>query len=139
MGALGGVVFRMARENFQDDQSTRDVAALRKEIEQLKSEEIEQLKAEHARARADQKAKLQARIDNLNAKLQHNLEQAKQRSEQIKSETEAKVQALQKKAAKVQSDAKAAMASRLAWIREEYEQAASRLNSLTAPRVKRAG
>jgi DNA repair exonuclease SbcCD ATPase subunit len=107
------------------------VAALR--------EEIEQLKAEHAQARADQKAKLQAKIDNLNAKLQHKLEQAKQRSEQIKSETEAKVQALQKKAAKAQGDARAAMDARVARIREEYEQAASKLRTLTASQVKRAG
>jgi uncharacterized membrane protein len=131
MEALGGVVFRTARENVEDDQRTRNVAALR--------EEIEQLKAEHAQARADQKAKLQAKIDNLNAKLQHKLEQAKQRSEQIKSETEAKVQALQKKAAKAQGDARAAMDARVARIREEYEQAASKLRTLTASQVKRAG
>lgn len=131
MEALGGVVFRTARRNVQDDQRTRDVAALR--------EEIEQLKAEHVRARADQKAKLQAKIDNLNAKLQHRLEQAKQRSEQVRSETETKVQALQKKAAKAQGDAKAAMDARVARIREEYEQAASKLRNLTAQQVKRAG
>jgi uncharacterized membrane protein len=131
MEALGGVVFRTARQNVEDDQRTRDVAALR--------EEIEQLKAEQAQARADQKARLKAKIDNLNAKLQHKLERAQQRSKQIKSETEAKVQALQKKAAKVQGDAKAAMNTRVARIREEYEQAASKLNSLTAPQVKRAG
>jgi len=107
------------------------VAALR--------EEIEQLKAEHTRARAEHKAKLQAKIDNLNAKLQQKLEQAKQRSEQIRSESEAKVQALQKKAAKAQGDAKAVMDARVTRIREEYEQAASKLKSLTAQQVKRAG
>jgi uncharacterized membrane protein len=131
MEALGGVVFRTARQNVQDDQRARDVAALR--------EEIEQLKAEHTRARAEHKAKLQGKIDNLNAKLQHKLAQAKQRSDQIKSENEAKVQALQKKAAKAQGDAKAAIDARLTRIREEYENAASKLKSLTAPQVKRAG
>jgi uncharacterized membrane protein len=131
MEALGGVVFRTARKDVQDDQRARDVASLR--------EEIEQLKAEHAQARADHKAKLQAKIDNLNAKLQHKLEQAKQRSEQIKSEADAKVQALQKKVARAQGDAKAAMDARMTRIREEYEQAASKLRSLTAPQVKRAG
>ncbi len=130
MEALGGMVFRTAKKDVQDDQRTRDVAALR--------EEIEQLKAEHARAGADHKARLQAKIDNLNTKLQHKLEQAKQRLEQIKSETEAKVQALQKKAAKAQGDAKAAMDARVTRIREEYEQAASKLKSLMA-HVQRAG
>ena len=131
MEALSGVVFRTAKQNVEDDQRTRDVAALR--------EQIEQLKTEHDRARADQKAKLQAKIDNLNAKLQHKLDQAKQRSEQIKSETEAKVQALQKKAAKAQGDVKAAIDAHVARIREEYEQAASKLKNLTAPQVRRAG
>ncbi len=131
MEAFGGVVIRAARKDVQDDQRARDVAAL--------SEEIEELKAEQARARADDKARLQAKIDNLNAKLQHKLEQAKQRLEQIKSEAEAKVQALQKKAAKAQGDAKATIDARVARIREQYEQDASKLKSLTAQQVKRAG
>ena len=46
---------------------------------------------------------------------------------------------VQKKAAKVQGDAKAAINSRVARIREEYEQAASKLKNLTAPQVKKAG
>lgn len=76
MEALGGAVFRSARNRVEDEQRARDVAALRAEIDQLK--------AEHARAQADRKAKLQAKIDQLNAKLQAKLDQAKQRSEQIK-------------------------------------------------------
>jgi uncharacterized membrane protein len=131
MEALGGVVFRAARKDVQDDQRARDLASIK--------EQIDQLKAEQAKARADRKAKLQARIDDLNVRLQRKLEQAKQRLEQIKSQTDAKVQALQKKAAKAQGDTKAAMDARVAGIREEYEQAASKLKSLTAPQVKRAG
>lgn len=131
MEQLGGVVFRMARKNVRDDQRAREVASLR--------EEIDELKAEHARARADQKARLQDKIDNLNSRLQNKLEQAKQRLAQIRSETEAKVQALEKKAAKAHGDAKAAMDARVTSIREEYEQSASRLKNLTAPQVRRAG
>jgi uncharacterized membrane protein len=131
MEGLGGVVFRTSKENVQDDQRARDVAALRAEIDQLKTE--------HAQARAEHKANLQARIERLNAKLQHRLDEAKRRSEQIKSETDAKVQALQKKAAKAQGDAKAAINARVERIREEYEQAASKLRSLTGQQVKRAG
>jgi uncharacterized membrane protein len=131
MEPLGGVVFRMARKDVQDDQRARDMASLK--------EEMDELKAEHARARADHKDRLQAKIDNLNVKLQTKLEQAKQRSEQIKRETEAKVQGLQKKAAKAQGETKAAMNARVTQIQEEYEQAASKLKSLTAPKVRRAG
>ena len=104
MEALGGAVVRTARKSVEDDQRARDVAELRAEIDQLK--------AEHARARADRKAKLQAKIDKLNTKLQAKLDQAKQRSEQIKSETEAKVKALQKKAEKAQGDIKATLDAR---------------------------
>jgi uncharacterized membrane protein len=116
MEGLGGVVFRASKRQVQDEQRARDVAALRAELDQLKIEQ--------AQARAEQKAKLQARIDTLNAKLQHKLDGAKRRSEQIKSETDAKIQALQKKAAKAQGDVKAAMNARVERIREEYEQAA---------------
>ena len=124
MEALNGFVFRTTRKNFEDDQRARDV-------EELKAE-MEQLKAEHARAKAERRAKLQAKVDQLNTKLQTKLEQAKERSAQIKNETEAKVQALQKKAAKAQGDAKAAINARVDHIRQQYEQSAARVKSMVA-------
>jgi predicted metalloendopeptidase len=96
------------------------------------------LEAEHAHASAERKAKLQAKIDSLNTKLQNKLDQAKQRSEQIKSETDAKVQALQKKAAKAHGDAKAAMDARVTQIREQYNQSVAKLRSLAAEQLKKA-
>ena len=130
MEALGGIVFRSLRTTVEDDQRARDVAELK--------EEIAQLKAEHAQARADRKAKLQARIDSLSGKLQAKLDQAKQRSEQIKAETEAKVQALQERAAKVQGDAKQALNSRIAQIRAEYDERSRHLKNLTATQLRKA-
>ena len=124
MEALNGFVFRTTRKSFEDDQRASDVAELKAEMEQLK--------AEHASAKADRKAKLQAKIDQLTTRLQKKLEQAKQRSEQIKSETEAKVQALQKKAAKAKGDAKAAIDARVNQIRKQYEQSAARMKSMVA-------
>lgn len=124
MEALDGLVFRTTRKTFEDDQRARDVAELKTEINDLK--------AEHARAKADRKAKLQAKVDQLNTKLQTKLEQAKQRSQQIKNETDAKVQALQKKAAKAQGDAKAAIDARVNQIRKQYEQWAARMQSMAA-------
>src|ERR1700690_1792940 len=105
MEALNGFVFRTAKKNFEETQRAREVAELRAEIDQLK--------AEDARVKAEHKAKLQAKIDQLNTRLQAKLQQARQRSEQIKSETEAKVQALNRKAAKAQGDAKAAIDARV--------------------------
>ena len=130
MEALGGVVFRTAREHFEEERQATQAAALRAEIDQLE--------AEHAHASAERKAKLQAKIDSLNTKLQNKLDQAKQRSEQIKSETDAKVQALQRKAAKAQGDAKAAMDARVTQIREQYNQSVAKLRSLAAEQLKKA-
>lgn len=130
MEPLGGVVFRSLRTTVEDDLRARDAAELR--------EQIEQLKVEHARASADRKAKLQAKIDGLNARLQTKLDQAKQRSEQIKAETEAKVQSLQRKAAKAQGDAKAAIDSRVTRIRAEYEERSKHLKGLAAQQLRKA-
>jgi len=71
MEALGGTVLRKARRLVEDEERAKDVAALRVEIDGLK--------AELARVRGERKAKLQARIDKLNAKLQSELDEAKRR------------------------------------------------------------
>jgi len=115
METLGGTVFRVARENVEDDQYARDVATIKADIAQLK--------AEQAKSRADQKAKLQKKIDNLNTKLQSKLAQAKLRSEQRQKEAKAKVDALEKKAAKAKSDEKAAIEARIADIKERDKKA----------------
>ena len=130
MEAVGGVVFRSLKTTVEDDQRARDVAELK--------DEIAQLKAEQAQARAERKAKLQAKIDALNSKIQEKLDQAKQRSEQIKGVTEAKVQALQQRAAKAQGDVKKALDARVAQIRGEYEERSRRLKSLAAEQLRRA-
>jgi uncharacterized membrane protein len=130
MEALGGVIFRDARSTVEQDQSTRDEAELRTEIDALK--------AEHAQARAERKAKLQATIDGLSARLQNVLEQAKRRSEEMRRETEAKVQALQQKAAKAQGDAKAVLNARATQLREAYERSEARLRSAAAGELRKA-
>lgn len=124
MEALHGFVFRTTRQSFEEAQRARDIAELRAEIDQLK--------VERARVSAEHKAKLQAKIDALNAKLQGKLQQAQARSEQVKRETEAKVQALQKKAAKAQGDAKAAINARVTEIKKQYEQWLGHAKSMVA-------
>jgi uncharacterized membrane protein len=124
MESLGGVVFRPGRKHFEAEQRARDVADLKVELADLK--------AEHAQARADRKAKLQARMDDLNTKLQKKLEQANQRSQQIKAETDAKVQALQKKAANTQGEARAAIETRIAKVRESFDESRTKLKNLAA-------
>jgi uncharacterized membrane protein len=124
MEALNGFVFRTTRKSFEEAQRARDIAELRAEIDQLK--------VEHASATAEHKAKLQAKIDALNARLQVKLQQARQRSEQIKNETEAKVQALQQKAAKAQGDAKTAIDARVTEVKKQYDQWVEQAKSMVA-------
>jgi len=124
MEALGGVVYRTTRKHFEADERSREVASLKSDIANMK--------AELAQARAEHKAKLQAKIDKLNAKLQQKVAEARQRSEQIQNETDAKVKALQDKAAKAQGDAKSAIESRIAKMREGYNQSKAKLKNLAA-------
>lgn|SRR5262249_40142636 len=124
MEGLGGVVFRAARRQFEADQRSRDIAELKAEIAELK--------AEHAQAKADRKAKLQAKVDSLSARLQQKLQQANQRSEQIRNETDAKVQALKERAAKARGDVKANIEARIASVREEADKSAAKLKTLAA-------
>jgi uncharacterized membrane protein len=111
MEALGGTVYRADRKNFEDEQRAREVAALRAEIVQLRTEQ--------AKGRADQKAKLQTRIDKLQEKVHAKLQEARQRSEQHQTEAQAKIQALEKKAATAKDEKKAALEARIASIKKE--------------------
>lgn len=113
MGALGGTVFRSARENVEHDQYAKDVAAIKADIAQLKTEQ--------AKSRTDQKVKLQSRIDNLNEKLRARLEAAKLRSMEQEKETKAKIEALEKKAAKAKGETKAKIETRICEIKEKYK------------------
>jgi len=130
MDELGGEVFRSPKTVVEDDQTERDVTELKAEIAEAK--------AERAAARAEAKAKLDARIDDLNAKLQAKLDEAKERSEQIKAETDAKVKALQEKSAKAKSDVKSTIEGRIADIKHGYEERSKRLKELVAGQLRKA-
>jgi uncharacterized membrane protein len=130
MEALGGAVFRTPRKSFEAEQRARDVAALRAEIDELKSE--------YARARADRKAAIQASIDKLSARLQGKFDEAKLRSGQIRSEAEDKIKALQKKAEQSQAEMKATLDARVAQIQNECEQTEASLKHLVAQQLKEA-
>jgi uncharacterized membrane protein len=130
MEALGGIVFRSPKKSVEADQRAREVASLRAEIEQTK--------AELAHAQADRKAKLQARVDKLSAQLQAQLDQAKQRSEQLKKETDAKVHALETKAEKARADVKANLDVQVKHIRKDYEETDAKLRHVAAEHLKKA-
>jgi uncharacterized membrane protein len=124
MEALGGVVYRTTRDHFEADHRAREVASIKQQIASLK--------AEQAQSRADAKTKLQAKIDKLNQTLNNKVDEAEERSEQLDKETDAKAQALLKKAAKAQGDAKAALETRAKQLREKYGQTKAKLRDLAA-------
>jgi uncharacterized membrane protein len=112
MDALGGVVLRRSLWEVEDTQDERDIASIKADIAQLKTE--------HAEAKAERKAKLQARMDTLNAKLQEKLDKFKARLEAIRHEADAKVEALKAKAAQSKQDVKAKQEQRMATVTKHY-------------------
>jgi hypothetical protein len=101
------------------------------------SRRIDELKV-RACAPRRRKARIQARIDKLTAKLQGKFDEAKLRSDQIRSEAEAKIKALQKKAEQSQAEMKAILEARVTQVRKDYEQTEARLKHLVAEQLKQA-
>lgn len=130
MEALGGTVVRTSKELVEEDQRAREVAELRAEIAQMK--------AEYNQAAAERKAKIQARIDQLNSRLEASLDTAKRRSAEMKAESEAKVKALENKAAKVHGKVRAALEARAQRIREERERSEEKLKHMIAGQLRAA-
>ena len=69
MEALGGKVYRRALSEVEQTVDDEEIAAMKADLAQLK--------AEHAKAHADRKAKLQEKINQLDSKIQAQLEKAK--------------------------------------------------------------
>ena len=67
--------------------------------------DLAQLKAEHAKAHADGKAKLQEKINQLDSKIQAQLQNAKDRREALQRKAQAKVQVMKGKVAEIKAKA----------------------------------
>jgi uncharacterized membrane protein/ElaB/YqjD/DUF883 family membrane-anchored ribosome-binding protein len=114
MEALGGVVLRRSLWEVEDTQDERDIASIKADIAQLKTE--------HAEANAERKATLQTLIGTLNAKLQEKLDKSKARLEAIRGEADAKLEALKAKAAQSKHDVKAKQEQRMATVKKHYNE-----------------
>lgn len=90
MEAIGGIVFRRALSDVRHHIHQENVAAMKADMAQFK--------AEHAQARADRKAKLQEKINQLDTQIQAQLEAAKEKRQAAEREAQAKVQILKSKA-----------------------------------------
>ncbi|HXJ95937.1 MAG TPA: DUF1269 domain-containing protein [Terriglobia bacterium] len=91
MEAIGGTVFRRALSEVKDTLHDEHVAAMQADLAQLK--------AEHAKAHADRRAKLQDKINQLDSKIQAQLQKAKDRREAETRQAQAKAEVLKAKAA----------------------------------------
>jgi uncharacterized membrane protein len=92
MEALGGLVFRRARSDVRHQIHEENIASMKADMAQFK--------AEHAQAHADRKAKLQEKINQLDSKIQAQLEKAKERRQASEREAQVKAQILKSKAEK---------------------------------------
>jgi ribosome-associated translation inhibitor RaiA len=67
--------------------------------------DLAQMKTEHAKAHADRKAKLLEKINQLDSKIQAQLEKSKQRRQAAEAQAKAKVEILKAKAATLKAKA----------------------------------
>ena len=91
MEAIGGTVFRRALSDVKHTVDDEDVNAMKADLAQMK--------AEYAEAHADRKAKLQEKINQLDTKIQTQLQKLTDGREAAERRAQAKVQVLKDKAA----------------------------------------
>ncbi len=97
MEAIGGRVFRRALADVEHTIHEENVAAMQADLAQMK--------AEHAKAHADRKAKLEEKVNQLDSKIQAQLQKAKERREATERQAQAKVRVLKEKAAAAKAKA----------------------------------
>jgi hypothetical protein len=111
MDALGGIVIRERRADVTDELA-REKAAARKA-------ELAHLKAEYAQTKAENKAKLKARIDEAQAKARAASDRIQARIDQLQEEIGAKIKAMEEQAGKARGDAKTKIEQRIAELRAD--------------------
>jgi uncharacterized membrane protein len=90
MEAIGGTVFRRALSEARKTSNEEEVNAMKADLAQMK--------AEHAKTHAEHKAKLQEKINQLDSKIQAQLQKAKDRRAAAERDAQAKVKILKAKA-----------------------------------------
>ncbi len=90
MEEIGGTVYRRALSDVIDAKDAKDVDAMKADFAQLK--------AEHAEARADRKAKLTEKLNQLDSRIQAQLQKNKEQRQAIEREAKAKADLLRSRA-----------------------------------------
>jgi uncharacterized membrane protein len=112
MESLGGLVFRRARGEFIDAQIERELAADRAELARLKTE--------YSQAVLDAKAKLKAKLDAAEKRVEARRIMITDRIDAIEREGDARIKALEQQAAKAIGDKKAKLDDRIARNRADH-------------------
>jgi len=120
MEPLGGIVFRRVRAAFIDAQIEREISANKAEIATLK--------AEYNQAVGEAKAKLKAKLDAAQNRLQARRDLIKEKIEAFKREDEARMQSLQEQAAKARGEMKARLEKRIAEERADQQMRVDKLS-----------
>lgn len=120
MEALGGRVFRRNRIDVEDAMFAKEIAAYDAEFDDLE-EELE-------KASAEEKARIEAKLQETKRKLQSKRDELKAHTDAVKQEGEAKVASLQKQIATAREEQKARLRERLARTRAEYQERTAKLH-----------
>jgi uncharacterized membrane protein len=97
MEALGGVVLRRALADVQKQVREENIAAMKADVAQFK--------AEQAQTQADRKAKLQEKINQLESRIQAQMQKLQERSAVSQKKAQARATVMEQKAAVAQSKA----------------------------------
>jgi uncharacterized membrane protein len=124
MEAIGGVVVREPRADFEYLQYQEEVRALR--------DELGELRAEYKHAKEKNRAKVKSRIDQTQKKLENASARAEAWMDSRRKEAEAKIQALEARAAKANAEVKAKNEKRAAEIRADYQRRSALLHQASA-------
>jgi len=116
----GGIVFRCARREIMDTQIAEELNALHNEIQFLEKRLLQTLDGSQA--------ELQAKLDIARAKFRATKDRARYHSASIKREAEAKIAALQTRAAKGKGGIKAKLERLADEVRVDYVNRATKLN-----------
>jgi len=113
MKKLGGVLLRChIRDAVEQGEKDFDAAAHRAEIDQLN--------LERAQVRREDLAKIDAKIDHLRGKLENAIEGRRVKMQLRREQREAKIKALQEKAARSKGEIQRRQQARIAELRQDY-------------------
>lgn len=125
MRALGGIVLRSSRRDFESDNIAEETAS--------QTADIERLKVEYARATGDVAKQLEDHLEAAKLALQDLRARADSKIDAIKAESSAKVKALTEQALEAASDLKARIDQRIVKANAEYETRSAKLSRGLGP------